>query len=49
MKPNLRLVIERSNAISECDPFDALKDEPTINRPPRYYAPGWARLREEYE
>jgi hypothetical protein len=37
------------NVISEYDPLDALKDELTINRPPRYYAPGYPRLFKEYE
>jgi len=30
------------NVVSEYDPF-----EPKKTKPPRYYAPGWARLREE--
>ena len=31
-----------SNVVSEYDPF-----APEKTKPPRYYGPGWARLREE--
>jgi hypothetical protein len=36
------------NVISEYDPLDGLK-ESEQPRPPRYYAPGWARLKEDEE
>jgi hypothetical protein len=32
------------NVVSEYDPF-----APEKTKPPRYYAPGWARLREDEE
>jgi hypothetical protein len=37
------------NVVSEYDPMDALNEEPTTIRPPRYYAPGYPRLFKEYE
>jgi len=43
----------RGNVISDYDPIaqfeKELKEPGTPRMPPRYYAPGWARLREEYE
>jgi hypothetical protein len=38
-----------NNVVSEYDPFelDKLETERSKPRPPRYYAPGWDRLREE--
>jgi hypothetical protein len=36
------------NVVSEYDPLDGLK-ESEQPRPPRYYAPGWARLKEDEE
>ena len=36
----------QSNVISDYDPFTFDQEQ---SKTPRYYAPGWARLREEYE
>jgi hypothetical protein len=38
----------QSNVVSDYNPIDAL-NEPEQPRPPRYYAPGWARLQRDYE
>jgi hypothetical protein len=37
--------------VSDYDPIQRFEDElkGRIQTPPRYYAPGWAQLREEYE
>ena len=41
----------RGNVVSDYDPIQRFEDElkGRIQTPPRYYAPGWARLREEYD
>jgi hypothetical protein len=41
----------RGNVVSDYDPIQRFEDElkGRIQTPPRYYAPGWTRLREEYD